>query len=105
MAYEAVRRYGMFGEDAGYVSVDKKDSSQERNALIDDKVKQILDESYKRVEKLLQNKDSQLRELSKNLYWHDYLDDKEIFKIMNGEAISKEKVREWTDKDNSIIKF
>ena len=35
LAYEAVRRYGMFGEDAGYLSVDVKDVSQEHNAMID----------------------------------------------------------------------
>jgi ATP-dependent Zn protease len=45
IAYEAVRRYGMFGEDAGYISSDQKDLSQEHNAMIDQKVKQILDVS------------------------------------------------------------
>lgn len=45
IAYEAVRSYGMFGEDAGYISIDQKDSSQAHNAMIDDKVKQILDVS------------------------------------------------------------
>jgi ATP-dependent metalloprotease len=45
IAYAAVRHYGMFGEDAGYASVDVKDVSQEHNARIDDKVKQILDVS------------------------------------------------------------
>lgn len=43
IAYEAVRRYGMFGEEAGYMSVDPKDISQEHSAVIDEKVKQILD--------------------------------------------------------------
>lgn len=33
----------MFGEDAGYMSVDVKDVSQEHNALIDEKVKKILE--------------------------------------------------------------
>jgi ATP-dependent metalloprotease len=28
MAYAAVRRYGMFGESAGYISSDKKDTSE-----------------------------------------------------------------------------
>jgi ATP-dependent metalloprotease len=27
LAYEAVRRYGMFGEDAGYISISVKDAS------------------------------------------------------------------------------
>ena len=50
IAYEAVRRYGMFGEEAGYLSIDSnKEISQEHSALIDDKVKKILDESFERV--------------------------------------------------------
>ena len=53
LAYEAVRRYGMFGEQIGYLSVDVKDVSQDHNALIDDEVKRILDESFERVKKLL----------------------------------------------------
>lgn len=43
LAYEAVRKYGMFGEDAGYIALDSKDLSQEHNAMVDDKVKEILD--------------------------------------------------------------
>ena len=27
IAYEAVRKYGMFGEDAGYISIDAKECS------------------------------------------------------------------------------
>lgn len=45
LAYEAVRRYGMFGQETGYLSVDVKDVSQEHNALIDDQVNKILDVS------------------------------------------------------------
>jgi len=45
IAYQAVRRYGMFGEDAGYISIDVKDASPEHNAMIDDNVKKILDVS------------------------------------------------------------
>lgn len=43
MAYQAVRRYGMFGEDAGYISIDPKEASSEHNAMVDDQVKKILD--------------------------------------------------------------
>ena len=43
IAYQAVRRYGMFGEDAGYISIDVKDASSEHNAMVDDNVKKILD--------------------------------------------------------------
>jgi hypothetical protein len=34
----AVRQFGMFGEDAGYISADKKELSQEHNAMVDLKV-------------------------------------------------------------------
>lgn len=45
IAYQAVRRYGMFGEDAGYISIDVKDASPDHNAMVDDHVKKILDVS------------------------------------------------------------
>lgn len=45
MAYQAVRRYGMFGEDAGYISIDQKEASSEYNAMVDEQVKKILDVS------------------------------------------------------------
>lgn len=38
MAYAAVRRFGMFGEEAGYISEDEKELSQEHNAIVDKKV-------------------------------------------------------------------
>ncbi|CDW81299.1 atp-dependent metalloprotease family protein [Stylonychia lemnae] len=95
IAYEAVRKYGMFGAEAGLMSTDSKEVSQEQNAIIDDKVKKILDESYERVTKLLQKKDKELRELSKGLFHYDYLDHDEIEKVINGKKIEKEKVRSW----------
>lgn len=56
---------------------------------------------------LLLQKDKELRELSKNLFWYDYLDHVEIEKIMKGGRIEKEKVREWNYKElgNYAIKF
>lgn len=62
---------------------------------IDVQVKKILKESEERVEKLLLNKGHELRTLSKNLYWFDYLDAKEMETIFKGEQLEKEKVREW----------
>ncbi len=95
LAYEAVRRYGMFGEDAGYLSVDVKDVSQEHNALIDEQVKKILDESFARVKELLLRKEQEIRNLSKNLFWYDYLDHTEMEKVIRGEELPKDKVRIW----------
>jgi hypothetical protein len=46
---------------------------------------------------LLLDKGVQLRELSKNLYWYDYLDAKEMKQIFEGKQIDKEKVREWEE--------
>lgn len=78
IAYEAVRKYGMYGEEAGLLSIDFKDVSQEHNAMIDERVKEILEESSKRVTKLLQEKETEIRDLAWNLYWYDYLDTDEI---------------------------
>lgn len=36
----------MFGEEAGYISIDKKEGSSEYNAMVDEQVKKILDVSY-----------------------------------------------------------
>ena len=107
IAYAAVRKYGMFGEDAGFISIDQKENSSEHNAMIDDKVKEILDESFERVRSLLSQKEVELRNLSKNLFWYDYLDHKEMEKIINGEDLPKEKVRVWDYKKEGeyIIKF
>ena len=94
-AYQAVMRFGMFGEDVGYMSSSTEDLSEEMKAKIDSKVKEILEESEKRVEKLLNEKGTQLRELSKNLYWYDYLDAEEMDSIFKGKQVEKEKVRDW----------
>ena len=37
-------------------------------------VKKILNESEERVERLLLRKEEEVRKLSRNLYWYDYLD-------------------------------
>ena len=46
-------RYGMFGDDVGYMSSQTDQLSEEMKAKIDSKVKEILQESEQRVEKLL----------------------------------------------------
>ncbi len=43
MAYRAVRYFGMFGEDSGYVSTEPDQTSEKYNALVDKQVKEILD--------------------------------------------------------------
>lgn len=48
----------------------------------------------------MNSKGSELRELSKNLYWYDYLDQKEMDQIFRGEKLEKEKVREWQDNED-----
>ena len=53
-AYRAVESFGMFGEDAGYISQEKHRTSEERRALIDKQVVEILNQSKKRVTALLQ---------------------------------------------------
>ena len=104
MAYQAVMRLGMFGKEAGFMSVDQKEISQEQRAVVDEEVKKILDESFKRVEKLLKDKEIQVSDLSKNLYWYDYIDVTGIENVMKGRKLDKEKVREWTEKEY-VIRF
>ena len=92
-------KFGMFGEDVGYMSSKKDDLSEEMVAKIDKTVKDILQESEERVEKLLTDKGPELREVAKNLYWYDYLDASEMEKLFKGQTIDKEKVREWDKKE------
>ena len=49
-------RFGMFGEDVGYMSSQTDELSEDRKAKIDNLVKKILQESEERVEKLLMDK-------------------------------------------------
>ena len=97
MAYQAVTKFGMFGDDLGYMSTNDEQLSDKMKSEIDLKVKQILEQSEQRVEKLLTQKGSQMRELSKNLYWYDYLNADEMDQIFNGKKIDKERVRQWDD--------
>jgi hypothetical protein len=45
MAYRAVRRFGMFGTETGYLSTAPKDTSEEYNAHVDKYVTQLLEVS------------------------------------------------------------
>tara|TARA_B110000285_G_C14822945_1_gene467380 strand:+ start:263 stop:706 length:444 start_codon:yes stop_codon:yes gene_type:complete len=111
MAQQAVRYFGMFGEDVSFISRDKNNTSDTHNGDIDMLVKKILDESFERVQKMLSNKDKELRELSKQLFLHDYLDADQMDRIIAGKGLSQEekdkKVRDW-DKEKEgeyLIKF
>ena len=42
IAYKAVMRFGMFGEDVGYMSSDIKNLSEDARAKVDARVKSIL---------------------------------------------------------------
>jgi len=73
----------MFGDEgSGFISSEKKETSDEYTAQVDKKVKQLLDESFDRVSQLLTKKDWELWEMSKNLFWFDYLDYNEIETIV-----------------------
>ena len=58
-----------------------------------------------RVQKLLQLKEHELRELSKGLFQYDYLDAEEIKNIIEGKKMAKEQVRTWEMKEQYLIKF
>lgn len=53
MAQQAVRYFGMFGEDVSFISRDKNNTSDDHNGNVDMLVKKILDESFERVQKML----------------------------------------------------
>ena len=96
----------MFGEDAGYISADKNQMSQERLSLIDEKVQSILNESKARVTTLLTKHEKQIRDITINLYKYDYLNKEEIETIMQGKKLDKSQVREFDSKiDDYVIKF
>ena len=94
LAQRAVRHFGMFGEEAGYLAGKKEDQSNEHNALVDKTVKQILDESYDRVVALLSGKERELRMLATGLFKYDYLNKEEIDTILKGKKLEKPTVRE-----------
>lgn len=54
---------------------------------------------------MLQLKEKELRDLSKNLFQHDYLDAEEIKLIIEGKPLKKEKVRTWELKEQYLIRF
>ena len=97
----------MFGEDVSYISRDKKSTSDTHNADVDREVQDILDKSFERVSNLLITKDKELRELSKQLFLHDYLDADEMERIISGKGLDpskSKKVREW-ENEEYLIKF
>merc|ERR1712228_869543 len=92
LAYRAVQSFGMYGEDAGYISKDDSGLSDKHKGMVDHKVQQILRESKTRVTELLQQKDRQVRDVAINLY------KEEIQKIMEGKKLDKSNVREFDRK-------
>lgn len=68
-------------------------------------MQKILDESFERVKKLLTEKDRELRELSKQLFMHDYLDADQMDRIISGKGLKDtKKVRDW-EHEEYLIKF
>uniref|UniRef100_A0A7S3MVR4 AAA+ ATPase domain-containing protein n=1 Tax=Strombidium inclinatum TaxID=197538 RepID=A0A7S3MVR4_9SPIT len=107
IATQAVRHFGMFGQDASFISKDHKETSETHNAKVDETVKNILDESFDRVKTLLESKEKELRELAKQLYLHDYLNAEEMDRIISGKSFDKEvnpEVRQW-EEEEYLIKF
>lgn len=56
---------------------------------------------------LLLEKETEIRNLAKNLFWYDYLDHKEMEMVIKGKELPKDKVRIWDIKREGeyIIKF
>jgi ATP-dependent metalloprotease len=105
-AKRAVREFGMFGEEgSSFISSNKDETSEELNAMIDEKVKQILDASHERVYSLLKDKIPEIKRLAKNLFWYDYLDEQEIKQILDKKPLEKFHLREWSREDDYILEF
>ena len=97
----------MEGDEVSFISRDKDNTSDEHNAKVDITVKKILDDSFKRVSDLLTEKDKELRNLSKALFQHDYLNAEEMDQIISGKKLDltkTKKVRDW-EKEEYLIKF
>lgn len=102
-AVQAVNDFGFFGETAGYISKCQKNASQERRALIDEKVQEILKESKDRCTALLLKNEKKVREVAINLYKYDYLNKEEVEKVMAGKKLDKSTVREYDSKIENYI--
>lgn len=85
----------MFRELTGLMSADKKKFSEERQAEIDEAIQKVTENSYRRVCKLVEEKREEFRRLAKALYYYDYLEAEEIGRVIKGEELKKEKVRQW----------
>jgi hypothetical protein len=53
----------------------------------------------------LLSREKELREVSKQLFHHDYLNAEEIENIIKGKQLDKEKVRTWDHKEEYLIRF
>lgn len=107
LASQAVRYFGMYGDDVGFSARPKDQTSDAHNGQIDVAVQKILDESFQRVQTLLTNKDKELRELAKGLFLHDYLDAAEMDRVISGKGLDpnkSKKVRAW-EAEEYLIKF
>jgi ATP-dependent Zn protease len=105
LAYSAVRRFGMFGEHAGYISEEKDNLSDRHNAMVDKTVQEILKQSKERVTALLMNREIALRDVATNLYRYDTLDSEEIANTIKGVDLTKTKVRDVDENDLSGYKI
>ena len=56
---------------------------------------------------MLMDRETEIRNLAKNLFWYDLLDHDEMSKVIRGEELPKDKVRVWDyEKEGQyIIKF
>ena len=106
LATSGVREFGMFGEEgAAFMSSSKDDTSDDLNSMVDMKVKEILDQSHERIYSLLKSKSKEIELLAKNLFWYDYLTEKEIKQLLAGKELNKYHVREWEPTDHYLFDF
>lgn len=89
-----VTKYGM-SDEVGLVFHDLRtnDTSPTTRKLIDDEVKKLCDASYKRAKTILETHHGDLEKIAKALLKYETLSGAEIKKILNGEQIEREGIK------------
>lgn len=113
IAKSMVKEYGM-SEKLGYVTFEgnrkplfldinpnfgQKDYSEETAREIDNEVKLIIDESYKRVKTILSDKKEILEKVAQTLLEKESIDGEELRLLIRGEQIADEKDKPREEKD------
>ncbi|MCX8109921.1 MAG: cell division protein FtsH, partial [Syntrophorhabdaceae bacterium] len=113
IAKSMVKEYGM-SEKLGYVTFEKdrkplflditpsfggKDYSEETAREIDNEVKSIIDESYKKVKKILSDNKDLLEKVAQTLLERESIDGEELRQIINGNKVGDKEGKRGEEQD------